>query len=191
MQVSKEEANASLNLIQDTQTRLKKAIGSGYASWLLMLWGSIWIVGYASLYVSHRIGGHIFAALDILGMIATVLIVRRWPHNSVIRSPEFRAIVWQCAGLWLFLFVYALIWALLLKPANGRVWGVYLCTVCMFGFIMIGLWRRSPFMIGLGLTVTALSLAGFYWLPGYLDLWMAATGGGALLGTGWYIRGWR
>jgi len=191
MTISNEEAQEALDLIEEVQVRWRKAVASGYASGLLMLWGGIWIVGYTSLYVSHRIGGHVFAALDVLGIIATVFIVRRWPHNTVIRSPEFKAITRQCVGLWFFLIVYALIWALLVRPANGLAWGVSLSTVCMFGFVMIGLWRRSPFMIGLGLIVTAMSLVGFYWLPGYFYLWMAATGGGALLGAGWYIRRWR
>jgi hypothetical protein len=191
MDISKEEAQVSLNLVQDTQTRLKKAVAAGYASGLLVLWGGIWIVGFASLHFSDRIGGHVFAALDVVGFIATVLIARRWPHNTVIRGPEFRTVAWQCTGLWLSLSVYGLIWALLLRPANGRALGVFLCTLCMFGYVVMGLWRRSLFLIGLGLAITAMSLAGFYWLPGYFYLWMAATGGGALLGAGLYIRRWR
>ena len=145
MDISKEEAQASLDMVQDTQVRLKKAVASGYASGLLMLWGGIWIVGFASLSFSHRLGGYVFTALDVVGIVATVLIARRWPHNTIIRSLEFKTVVWQSAGLWLALFVYALIWGLLLRPANGQAWGVFLCTVCMFGYVMTGLWRRQTY----------------------------------------------
>jgi hypothetical protein len=46
-------------------------------------------------------------------------------------------------------------------------------------------------MIGLALGVTVLVLVGYYLLFDYFYLWAALTGGGTVLGTGWYIRRWR
>ncbi len=191
MNISNEEAQTSLDMISQTQTRLRKAIASGYASHLLILWGVIWVIGYISLHFSYCIGGYVFTGLDVVGVLATVWIARRWPHHTFIRSPEFKTIAWQSTGLWFFLLLYALIWCFLLRPDNSREFGVFLCTVCMFGYVMIGLWRRGPFMIWLGLGVTALTLFGYCFLSDFFYLWMAAAGGGALLGTGWYIRRWR
>jgi hypothetical protein len=187
MDVSSQEAQASLGLIEDTQARWRKAIGSSYAGDLLMLWGTIWIMGYVGLYFSHRIGGHLFAVLDVVGIGGTVVIARRWP----IRSPETRAVFLGIGGVWLFLALYAVIWMVLLRPASGKEVGAFLCTVCMFAYVVIGLWFKSTFLIALGLTVTALVLVGFYLLSDYFYLWVALTGGGAVLGTGLYIRRWR
>jgi hypothetical protein len=191
MNISLEEAQASMNLIHQTQARMRKAIASGYASSLLILWGLIWIVGNTGLHFSHRIGGRIFMVLDIVGIVATILIARRWPHDTIMKSPEARLLSRQFAVFSIFLVVYALIWALLFKPLHGHQISMYICTVCMFGYIVIGLWSRSTFMIGLGLVVTLLALIGYYFLRDYFYLWGAATGGGALLGTGLYIRRWR
>ena len=187
MDVSSQEAQESLRLIEDTQARWRKAIGASHASGLLLLWGGIWIIGYTSLYFSHQIGGYVFTALDVLGIGGTVLIARRWP----VRGPEARAAFLNLTGLWLFLALYAVVWILLLRPVTGNQFGALLCTVCMFGYVVIGLWFKSPFMIGLGLAVTALIVIGFYLLPDYFYLWAALTGGGAVLGTGLYIRRWR
>lgn len=49
-------------------------------------------------------------------------------------------------------------------------------TVAMFGYIVIGLWFSSYFMVWLGLAVTATTLIGFYFLPYYYCLWMVVTG---------------
>jgi hypothetical protein len=187
MDVSAQEAQASLGLIEDAQAKWRKAIGASYASGLLILWGAVWIIGYVSLYFSNEMGGYAFMVLDVVGIAGTVLIARRWP----IKGPEAKATSWSLTGLWLILALYAVIWMALFRPANGKEVGVFLCTLCMFGYVVIGLWFRSPFMIGLGLAVTGLALGGFYLLSPYFYLWVALTGGGAVLGTGFYIRRWR
>ena len=89
---------------------------------------------------------------------------------------------------WVALFAYAGLWILLLKPANGVLLGTFLATVAMLGYVAIGLWSGSAFMTVLGLAVTSLTVFGYFVLPGHFYLWMAPTGGGALLGTGLYLR---
>jgi hypothetical protein len=187
MDVSSQEAQESLRLVEDTQARWRKAIGASYASGLLLLWGGIWIIAYATMYFSPQTAGYVFTALDTLGIGGTVLIARRWP----LKGPEARATSLGIAALWLLLSLYALIWIALLRPTTSNQIGAFLCTVGMFGYVVIGLWFRSPFMIGLGLTVTALTIGGFYLIPRYFYLWIALAGGGAVMGTGLYIRRWR
>ena len=41
---------------------------------------------------------------------------------------------------------------------------------------------------GIGLGATALTLAGYYFLPGHFYIWMAFVGGGSLLGPGLYLK---
>jgi hypothetical protein len=187
MDVSVQEAQASLGLIRDTQAEWRKAIGASYASGLLLLWGAVWIAGYIGLHFSQRVGGHMFAVLDVLGIVATCMIARRWP----LKGPQARATSLGLMAFWLLLCAYATIWIMLLRPVASVQIGAFLCTVCMFGYVVIGLWFRSPFMIALGLAVTVLTVAGFYLIPHYFYLWIALTGGGTVMGTGLYIRRWR
>jgi hypothetical protein len=187
MDVSSQEARESLGLIEDTQAGWRKAIGASYASGLLVLWGAIWIVGYVCLHFSLEIGGYVFMVLDILGIGGTLLIARRRP----IRGPETQAAFRSLGGLWSFLALYGVIWIVLFRPDDGRQLGAFLCTLCMLGYVVIGLWFKNVFMIALALAVTALVLVGYYLLFSYFYLWAALTGGGTVLGTGLYIRRWR
>jgi hypothetical protein len=184
MDVSSQEAQEALRLVENTQIQWRKAIGASYAGSLLLLWGGIWIIAYATMYFSPQIGGYVFTALDVLGIVGTVLIARRWP----LKGPEAKAMALRMTALWLLLCLYALLWIILLRPATSNQIGAFLCTTGMFGYVVIGLWFRSPFMIVLGLAVTVLTVAGFYLVPHHFYLWIALTGGGTLMGTGLYIR---
>jgi hypothetical protein len=187
MDVSSQEAQESLRLVEDTQTKWRKAVGASYVSGLLVLWGAIWVIGCANLQFSLETGGYVFMVLDLLGVGGTVLIARGWP----VKGPESRAAFRSVMGLWAFLALYAVIWIALFRPVGGKELGAFLSTLCMFGYVVIGLWFKSSLLIGLALAATALVLVGYYLLSSYFYLWAALTGGGAMLGTGLYIRRWR
>ncbi len=80
-------------------------------------------------------------------------------------------------------------WLGMLHPKNGIEINAFLSMVIMFAFIVMGLWYSENYMVWLGLAVTAATLIGFYLIPPfYYNLWMAPTAGGALFGTGIYLR---
>lgn len=188
MNVSQENARESLELVEDTTTRLRRAIAASYASGLLILWGLIWVIGFASVHFLPRRAGHIFTALDLVGLVGTVLLIMRWPRTGSVRGAGTTVVLRRMCVFWALLFAYALAWIVLTSPLDGLQLCVFLCTVGMFGYTVIGLWSGGFFMLWLGLAVTALTLIGYYVLPDYFYLWMSPMGGGALLGTGLYIR---
>jgi hypothetical protein len=188
MNVTQEDARESLELVEDTTTRLRRAIAASYAGGLLILWGLIWVIGFASVHFLPRRAGHIFTALDLVGLVGTVLLVVRWPQTASVRGTATTVVLRRMCVFWALLFAYALAWIVLTSPLGGLQLCVFLCTVGMFGYTVIGLWSGSLFMLWLGLAVTALTFIGYYALPDHFYLWMSPTGGGALLGTGLYIR---
>ncbi len=64
----------------------------------------------------------------------------------------------------------------------------FAALVPMFVYVVTGLLERDNYMLFLGLGVTAATIVGFFAVPQYFYLWMAAFGGGALLMTGLVIR---
>lgn len=66
----------------------------------------------------------------------------------------------------------------------------FICTVIMFTYVVSGLYETgAKFMLWLGLAGTAITLIGFYIIPAsYYCLWMAPAFGGALFGTGLYLK---
>jgi len=189
MEVTEQEARESLSLVQDTAARTHKVIAAGYASSLLILWGVVWIAGFTALHLAPHQGGILFSLFDGVGLLGSLVIAwRAWPSHSSLRGAGVSRLARSIFLFWLILFVYAGLWLLMLRPMVGMQVGALLVTVAMLGYIVTGLWTDSAFLIWLGLLVTALTLFGFYVIPDWFNLWMAPTGGGALLATGLYLR---
>jgi hypothetical protein len=188
MTVSQQDAAESLDLIHQTAAKTRRAVSASYAGNLLILWGLIWLAGFTAMYVSPHRGWIVFAGLDGLGISSTLLLCRKWPVRTLAGGGSVSSAARRMLVFGLVLLAYAGLWVLLLRPIGGILLGTFLATVVMMGYVVIGLWSGSTFMIVLGLVVTGLTILGYYALPGCFNLWMAVTGGGALLGTGLYIR---
>lgn len=188
MAISPQDAADSLSLIRETAGRTRRAISAGYAANLLILWGAVWVAGFAAVHSWGHWGGWVFAALDGLGIVGSAFLCRHWPSRISVTGRSVTRTGRRMIAFWLALFVYAGLWILLFRPAGGMLLGTFLVTVVMLGYVAVGLWSGSSFMVVLGLAVTGLAFLGYYVFPEYLNLWMAGLGGGTLLGTGLYIR---
>jgi hypothetical protein len=186
MDISQEDAQKSLNQIQNASAQMRKAIASSYASDLLILWGVLWAVAFTIAHFYLAYAFHIFMAMGVVGVIGTFIIRRVFYSSAPIKNSS--GLRWRMFWFWTLLFVYILIWLDILAPFNGLQCNAFICTAVMFAYIMLGLWFGSYFMVFLGLAVTAATLIGYHLLTPYYCLWMALMGGGALLGTGLYVR---
>ena len=199
MDLSKEEAQDSLNQIEAVFARTRKAIASGSASALLILWGAIWVAGYLSIYAFTPRAAEapeyprfsliltiIWAVLILIGVVDSWIIgVRKSPT----KSPHNQ----RLGFFWFFLFVYANVWLVLLWPWNHYQMQAFVAALVMFAYVVMGLWF-DRFLLWLGLAVTTLIVLGYFlflFQPTFW-LWMAVMGGGTLMTTGLYIRkAWR
>jgi hypothetical protein len=181
-----ENAQDSLAAIEEIMKQTRKAIASTYANPMLILWGILWVVSFATAQFYLKYVDYIFWSMGAVGGVGSFII--GWISHS---QPSVRTSIradWRLLWFWVLLFVYAFIWLAILAPFNGMQINAVLATTAMFGYIVIGLWFGGYFMVWLGLAVTAMTLIGFYFLPHYYCLWMAFTGGLAILLTGLYIR---
>ena len=188
MNVSQEEAQASLSAIRDVTVRTQRAIASAYANPLLILWGVLWIIAYTATHFYLSYAFHIFTAMAAVGGAGTAVIVWVLHSKAPIQEASGSKLGWRITIFWILLCVYIPIWLFLLVPFSGLQCNAFICTASMFAYIVMGLWFDSRFMIVLGLALTAAILVGFYILRDYYCLWMAFVGGGAIFGTGLYIR---
>jgi len=190
MDTSKQEAQDSLDQIQAVSTRTRKTIAAGYDSTLLMMWGLIGILGFLGTHFFLRWVWPIWMGLSGIGCIATFLFSWSQFHLAKpVKIPAAEKIGWRIFLFWTLLFVYMFIWLAILKPRGGIQLNAFMCTTVMFAYVVTGLWFKCYYMVWLGIGVTCTTLIGFYLIPpSYYCLWMAPTGGGAILGTGLYIR---
>jgi len=189
MNVSKEDARASLSAIRDVSIQTERAAISAYVSPMLILWGTLWIIAFTVNYFYIEYAQHIFTATSIIGGLVTAIIFYRLFHSKApFREEPSEHIGWRIAAFWILLYVYVITWLFMLAPHSGIQVNAFFSTAAMFACVVMGLWFRSAFMVVLGLVITGVTLVGFYILTSYYCLWMAIVGGGGLLGTGLYLK---
>jgi len=188
MNVSQEDAHEALSAVKNVMVQTRKAIASSYASDLLIMWGLLWIGAFIASHFYLAYAFYIFISMSVVGGLGTAVIYQVFRSKASLNDTSFQKVGWRMFLFWIFLFGYLIIWLCLLAPFSGLQCNAFICTAIMFAYIVIGLWFGSYFMVLLGLAVTAATLVGFYLLTPYYCLWMASMGGGALLGTGLYIR---
>ena len=189
MDISKEDAQASLSTIRDVKLQSQKAAISTYTNPMFILWGILWIIAFTANQIFIEYSQPIFVSMSVIGGIVTAIIFYRLFHSKApFREEPSEYIGWRIAALWILIYVYVVIWLFMMTPVSGRQCNAFISTAAMFACIVMGLWFRSIFMIILGLAMTGVTLIGFYLLTQYYLLWMGLMGGGTLLGAGLYIR---
>jgi hypothetical protein len=197
--ITAEEARSSLAEIDRIGRHIRKTIAAGRSAYLLILWGSIWIIGFGAEQF-YRNGGQLWLWLDAIGIAASFF--SRWRSNAPVKSPYNTRI----GVSWLILLCYAALWCSLISPweifHHASVWVSYApfmerkmallwVTVCMFAYVMMGLWL-DRFFLWLGGLVTLAAVLGFFFIVHYFYLWIAVAGGGSLIASGIFIRtSWR
>ena len=194
MQLTPHEADEALQAVERAGRRIRKRLEYGPAGPIMTIWGVIWILGYTFISFWPAHAGWALWSGNGIGIAATIWVGWIRPHGGPVRSQSDQRVRWRLGLFWFALFAYAAMWLAILWPWHGAQMAVYAVTVIMFAYIVMGLWLELPFMIGVGLVVTALTGGGYFlaaaalpWLRPYLGLWIGWGGGGALLASGIHL----
>ncbi len=188
MEINRAEAEASLGEIKQAMADTRAAISTGIASPILMIWGVIWALAFGASYVWPDRQGQFWLVGDSVGLLGTMAAVLAKNRRETMHSERGR---WMAVRLFWFailLCAYGFAWGWLMKPQDGRQIAAFIVMLVMFGYVVLGLWLESAFLLILGLAVTVLTIAGYLLLRETFDLWMAIAGGGALFVSGLYMR---
>ena len=194
-----DEARAALSEIDSVMASTRIAIAQGPSAPILILWGCIWLVADVTTQYCPEAMAWMWWILDLIGAGGTWLFIAR-NLNRVKREGSWRYGA-RYGAFWGAVFFYSILWLNLLVPAHwpttSQEWidfwptfrriSAYSHTVPMFAYVIGGLFV-GRFFIALGMIVTALVLAGFFWAGDYFFLWLAVTCGGALIFSGVFIR---
>lgn len=182
MKVTPTEAREALAAVRTIQVRTRRALSLAGGGEVLMIWGVVWLVGYLGGYfLEGEVAGRLWAVADVLGGIATLVVVLRAERGG--RDPLGPRI----GALWITLIGFALLWIWVAQPGSGAELGFLLSTFAMFGYVVMGLWLDLVFLV-VGLAVTAIATVAYVWFRTDFNLWMALLGGGTLFGSGLYVR---
>ncbi len=118
--------------------------------------------------------------VDAVGVAGTIFLLRRGG------GPAARFPLRALAAFALF-YVFGWIWADLLGRLAPRQEMAFWPTLFLFGYAVAGLWLGWVFT-GVGLGLTALILAGYFWSGAAFPLWLAIVTGGGFIICGLWMR---
>ncbi len=192
---NRDEARATLAAIDATHAETRRNIGSSEFGPNMIWCGLLWMVIFT--YVQFLPG-----PVYLLWVLAVAFFVAFAAMKKLRPSPVKSAPDWRVGALLLVILGYAGIFWALLQPQGfqknlpspdvvmeARKFAAYAVIVSMFLNVIVGLTvRPSRFFVGLGLLMTALVLVGYYCVPAWFCLWMAAVGGSTFVISGIFIR---
>jgi len=186
MNISPNEAEESLAVIQSMMQKTRHSIASSGAYIFLVITGIIWLVGFLSTqFLTGEIVAYIWTGLSILGTALAILLGTRMGKR--VRSPSINASAKRGAIFWLLLVFYAIAAIAIARPADGKQVTLFIILFTMVGQSAMGL-LLSFSSTWWALPITALALIGYFLLPGIFYLWMAVLGGGGMIALGLYIH---
>ncbi len=190
MNLSPEEAEQSLKIIQEIAKKTRRTIANSGAYWFPIIWGIVWMLGFGGSHFLSQLKqedaiGLLWCILGVLGSLLSILVGSRM--NTGIRRAGAISIGGRILAFWLLLLLYAFLAIMVAQPVDGPQ-----ISMLMVLFTMVG-WFAMGLLLSLGLTwpallITALALIGYFFLPDIYGLWMAILGGGGMIALGLYIR---
>jgi FtsH-binding integral membrane protein len=181
MSIDPNEAAASLSDIAAIERRTRETLVYARSSASLILWGVLVAAGYIIVFFAPELRYRPWIVVSIIGFGGSFIIHRR-------RSTRDSRLGELLLVTELVLLAYGLVFQLLFWPVAPRQAAAFWPILVMLGFVIAGIWL-GRFFIYCGIAVTALTLAGYFWVGDpWFSLWMAAVNGGGLIAGGLWLR---
>jgi hypothetical protein len=181
MNIDPPTATAALDDIERIVQRVKQSQIYRNAALIMILWGVIIACANVSAYLAPQAARSIWIGAQGLGAVATIGVSMLRPQPRAHGGGRILA-----AALLLF-FGYGVLWSVVLGHLGPREMNAFWPTLFMFGYALAGLWFGRAFIL-LGLTITALTLAGYVWIGPAFELYLALVNGGGMALCGLWMR---
>ena len=172
MSLSPEQAAAALREIEETRQRSLELVVYRQGAPVLVLWGVIWIVGFASNAMWPTYAAIVWTVLTVLGAVASWLISRGGNPGQNLRYVASWAVFYGAGPI--------------LAPQTTSQRAALAALLVAAAYALAGIWWLQRYL-WLGLALFAVTLFGFFFAP-WFDLWMAVMGGGGLILGGLWLR---
>ena len=190
MNISPNEAEEALAVIQRMTQKTRHSFASSGAYIFLMVTGIVWLVGFLSTqFLTGTIVAYIWTGMSLLAsVVATLFGIRLGSRMSKrVHNPSFNITAKRTGTFWLLLVCYAIPVLAIARPTDGKQLTMLIILFIMVGQLAMGL-LFSFSSTWWALPITALALAGYFLLPGIFYAWIAVVGGGGMIALAVYIR---
>jgi len=181
MSLSSKEAAESLAQAEQARRRSAQLYSYSRTAPHLILWGSIWVVGYTQSDLLPKYEGWVWIALIVIGVITGAIIGRcstRRPHGPY----AWRMFAVAALAIFFVFSTYAMMW-----PLHGGAAAAFPALITGTLYTGIGLWAGLRYVVA-GIVVIAATMGGYFFIHEHLLLWMAFVGGGSMILAGLWFR---
>ncbi len=183
MNLTKAEAATALDAVRQAQASARAVFRAHCGHYHLWLWGGIWIVMALAAEFRGLAGVRLFPWLSAAGIATSAVI--GFLQGRQLRQPVNRRFFGAIAALLGFAAIAPAV--LGVRGTTAEIVFAYIALVVAQAYVVAGLWFDT-YLTWLGLLLAGLVLAALFLFPGAFWIWIAIGCGGALIGTGFYIR---
>lgn len=180
--IDSQQASEALADINDIVRRVRQSRIYNIASLMLILWGALVFFGNIASFLWPRYAGYVWLAVNAAGIAGSFVISAFGHARTGVRSFDARML----AALLLF-FAFGYFCTTMLVPFTPRQMGTFWPIYFMLVYTIAGLWV-GPAFVAIGLSITALTLVGYFMVGNWFELWMAVVNGGGLMLGGLWMR---
>jgi hypothetical protein len=180
--IDSQQATAALADIDDMVRRVRQSRIYELASQLMVMWGVLVFAGYLVTWL--------VPPYAVIGWIAVYVIgIGGWGAFSAVNRPKsgvrsFDLKLLYALAMIIIFGVFCCVFGHFGPRQLSTFWPIYF----MLFYSIAGLWFGYAFIV-IGLTVSALTVVGYFYAGSAFDLWMAfVNGGGLILGGLWMRR---
>ena len=181
MTISSREAGAMLAEVDAIVAKVKRSRIYRRTGDITILWGVIILLGHFAQAIAPHWALWAWQLDDGLGVAGTVILMLRERRSPGMQVPL------RLLGAFALFFAFGFVWSELIGHFEPRELEVFWPTLFLFGYALAGLWF-GPAFSALGLGVSALILAGYFWAGPWFDLWLAVVNGGGFILCGLWMR---
>lgn len=180
--INSKEAAAALSDINDMVARVRQSRIYDQASQIAIISGALVFTGNIANFVAPGYAFFIWPAVNALNVVSVVVI-------SLVQGPKaIRAFDFRVLSAFLLFFAFGFLCSSVLGHFGPRELGTFWPIYFMLFYCIAGLWFGRAFL-ALGLSITALTLIGYFFVTGAAFLiWMAMANGGGLMVSGLWMR---
>lgn len=181
MSLTSEQASQALRELEAVGQRSGQLYRYQRVAPMLMLWGAIWLVGFGLSHFLTRQITWIWLTLDVIGVGGCIYLGRHGKQEATENTS------WRWLASILCIFAFYILAQIIFQPTSGLQAAAFIALLVALFYTLAGLWLGARLAVT-GIALAALTLAGYFLLGAYFDLWMAVVGGGALMLAGVWLR---
>ena len=179
--IDSQQASEALADIREIARRVRQSRIYNLASLLMIMWGALVFIANAASFGWPRHAGYIWIAVNVVGLAGSFVVSAFTHSRTGVRTFDLRTLM---AFLLFFAFGMFACWLGHFGPRQlGTFWPIYF----MLMYTIAGLWVGKAF-VAIGLSITALTLIGYFFVGPWFEPWMAVVNGGGLMLGGFWMR---